>query len=92
MKVKFLGESSPLMLINGKSYDVISIEDGWYRIVDETDEDDEKAEGRQALTGRAGRAVETTPGPITFRAPTSDYDDIYKRGGCPVRFFAYTFD
>lgn len=39
MKVKFLGESSPLMLINGKSYDVISIEDGWYRIVDETDED-----------------------------------------------------
>ncbi|MEE1045714.1 MAG: hypothetical protein U0L51_09585, partial [Olegusella sp.] len=24
----------------------------------------------------AGRAVEATPGPITFRAPTSDYDDI----------------
>ncbi len=39
MRVRYLGESSPLMLINGKSYDVISIEDGWYRIVDETDED-----------------------------------------------------
>ena len=40
MRVRYLGESSPLMLINGKSYDVISIEDGWYRIVDETDEDE----------------------------------------------------
>lgn len=35
MKVKFLGETDPFALINGKVYDVISIEEGWYRIIDE---------------------------------------------------------
>lgn len=39
MKVKYLGESDPLCLINGKVYDVLSIEYGYYRIVDETDDD-----------------------------------------------------
>lgn len=39
MKVKFKGKSDPLALINGKVYDVLSIECGWYRIVDETGED-----------------------------------------------------
>lgn len=39
MKVKYLGESDPLGLINGKVYEVLSIEYGYYRIVDETGED-----------------------------------------------------
>lgn len=39
MKVKLIGESDPLALLNGKEYEVTSIESGWYRIVDETDED-----------------------------------------------------
>lgn len=39
MKVKYLGISDPLELLNGKVYDVISIEGDWYRIVDETGED-----------------------------------------------------
>ena len=39
MKVKYLGESDPLALMHGKTYEVISIEQEWYRIVDETDED-----------------------------------------------------
>lgn len=41
MKVKFLGESDPLELLNNKIYEVIEIdeESGWYRIVDETGED-----------------------------------------------------
>ena len=39
MKVKYLGETSPLELIHGKVYEVLSIEGEWYRIVDETDED-----------------------------------------------------
>ena len=39
MKVKFLGESNPLTLMNGKIYDVISVEKKWYRIIDETGED-----------------------------------------------------
>lgn len=39
MKVKYLGESDPLCFINGKVYEVLSIEYGYYRIVDETDED-----------------------------------------------------
>ena len=39
MIVKYHGESSPVSLIDGKEYEVISIEKDWYRIVDETDED-----------------------------------------------------
>lgn len=40
MRVKYLGESDPLYLLNGKIYDVISVEsEHWYRIVDETGED-----------------------------------------------------
>ena len=41
MKVKYVGESDPLELLNGKIYDVIEIDEvlGWYRIVDETGED-----------------------------------------------------
>lgn len=39
MKVKYRGESDPLYLLNGKVYEVAGIEEGWYRIVDETEED-----------------------------------------------------
>ncbi|GJM54738.1 hypothetical protein E5335_05360 [Coriobacteriaceae bacterium] len=39
MQVKYHGESSPLGLLNNKIYDVLSIEKGWYRIIDETEED-----------------------------------------------------
>lgn len=39
MRVRYLGKSDPLELLNGKVYDVISIEGDWYRIVDETGED-----------------------------------------------------
>lgn len=35
MKIKFIGESNPVYMINAKVYDVISIENGWYRIIDE---------------------------------------------------------
>ena len=38
-RVRFLGETEPLMLTNGKIYDVISIERKWYRIVDDSDDD-----------------------------------------------------
>ena len=36
---RFIGESDPVYMINGKVYDVISIEEGWYRIIDEEGED-----------------------------------------------------
>lgn len=39
MIVKNLGISDPLMLLHGKSYKVIDIERGWFRIIDETGED-----------------------------------------------------
>ena len=39
MKVKYIGETSPLALTNGCVYDVISVESGWDRIVDNTEED-----------------------------------------------------
>ena len=44
MKVKYIGESDPFALLQGKIYDVLSVEEGpggedWYRVVDETGED-----------------------------------------------------
>lgn len=39
MKVKFIGETDPVYMINGKIYDVISIEKTWYRIVDKEGDD-----------------------------------------------------
>ena len=38
IKVRYLGESDPLTLLNGKIYDVIE-EEGYYRIIDETGDD-----------------------------------------------------
>ena len=38
MKVKYIGKSN-ISLTNNKEYDVISVENEWYRIVDDTDED-----------------------------------------------------
>ena len=39
MKVRYLGKSDPLELLHGKVYEVLSVEDDWYRMVDETGED-----------------------------------------------------
>ena len=39
MKVKYTGKTSFLVLTNGKIYDVISVEKGWYRIKDDSGED-----------------------------------------------------
>lgn len=35
MKVKYIGETSPLELTKGKVYEVLAVERGWYRIVDD---------------------------------------------------------
>ena len=35
MKVKYIGETSPLELTQGKVYEVLAVERGWYRIVDD---------------------------------------------------------
>ena len=39
MKVVYLGHSEPHTLDEGKEYEVISEEYGWYRIVDKSGED-----------------------------------------------------
>lgn len=39
MRVEYKGETSFLELTHGKLYDVLSIEKGWYRIVDDSGED-----------------------------------------------------
>lgn len=39
LKVKWKGKTDYFGLTNGKIYDVLSVEKGWYRIVDETGED-----------------------------------------------------
>ncbi len=38
-KIRYLGKTENLILINGKIYDVLAVEKGWYRIVDESGED-----------------------------------------------------
>ena len=38
MKIKYIGETD-VSLTNGKEYEVIAVENGWYRIVDDTDDD-----------------------------------------------------
>lgn len=39
MKVRYIGESDPLGLIEGEIYSVLSIEKDWYRVIDGTEED-----------------------------------------------------
>ena len=39
MKIKYIGKSTPLELTQGKIYEVLSVERGWYRICDDTGED-----------------------------------------------------
>jgi hypothetical protein len=39
MRVKWKGKTEYLVLTEGKEYDVLSIEKGWYRIVDDSGED-----------------------------------------------------
>ena len=39
MKVKYKGKTSFLIATQGKVYNVLSIEKGWYRIVDDSGED-----------------------------------------------------
>nr|DAM46163.1 MAG TPA: hypothetical protein [Caudoviricetes sp.] len=39
MKVKWIGKTDFLVLTNNKIYDVISIERGWYRIIDDSGDD-----------------------------------------------------
>lgn len=38
-KVKYIGKTGITTLINGKIYNVLSVEKGWYRIIDESDDD-----------------------------------------------------
>ena len=39
MKIKWKGKTEFLVLTNGKVYDVISVERGFYRVVDDSGED-----------------------------------------------------
>lgn len=39
MKIRWKGKTDFLVLTNNKIYDVISVEKGWYRIVDDSGED-----------------------------------------------------
>lgn len=39
MKVKYIGATSPLVLTNGKEYNVLSIEKQWLRVIDDSGED-----------------------------------------------------
>ncbi len=39
MKVKYIGETNFLVLTHNKIYDVISIENDWYRIRDDSNDD-----------------------------------------------------
>ena len=38
MKIKYIGETTA-SLTNGKVYEVLSVEHGWFRVIDDTEED-----------------------------------------------------
>lgn len=38
MRVRYIGETD-VSLTNGKAYKVLSVESGWFRVVDDTEED-----------------------------------------------------
>ena len=39
MKIKYIGETISFALTKNKIYTVLSVEKGWYRILDDTSED-----------------------------------------------------
>lgn len=39
MKAIWMGPTEFLMLTNGREYEVLSVEKGWYRVVDDSGED-----------------------------------------------------
>ena len=39
MKVRWLGQTESFVLTHGKIYEVLTVEKGWYRIVDDSGED-----------------------------------------------------
>lgn len=39
MKVVYIGKTMPLELTHGQAYDVLSVERGWFRVVDDSGED-----------------------------------------------------
>lgn len=39
MRVRYLGQTDFLVLTHGKLYEVLSVERGWYRIIDDSRED-----------------------------------------------------
>ena len=39
MRVRYLGQTDFLVLTHGKLYEVLSVERGWYRIIDGSGED-----------------------------------------------------
>ena len=39
MKVKYLGESDPVALINGKIYEATAVEQNCFRVIDEENKD-----------------------------------------------------
>ncbi|MBQ9377159.1 MAG: hypothetical protein IJU05_05100 [Schwartzia sp.] len=39
MKIRYIAKGSTMTCIHGKEYEVLSVEKGWYRIIDESGED-----------------------------------------------------
>lgn len=39
MKAKYIGKSESYALDNGKIYKILSVEQGWYRVLDKSGED-----------------------------------------------------
>lgn len=39
MKIRWKGKTDHLVLTNNKIYDVLAVEKGWYRVIDDSGED-----------------------------------------------------
>ena len=81
MKIKFLGETSFLVLTNNKIYDVISIEKDWYRIIDESGDDYlYPPQLFEVVEDEKGNIVKNTRGNPAQNSSKTDFPNIAAAG------------
>jgi len=82
MKVKFLGETSFLVLTNNKEYDVMSIEKDWYRIIDDSGDDYLYSPKLFEVVedDKKGSSTKSKYGKLSQNSPQTDFTNIAAAG------------
>jgi hypothetical protein len=75
MKVKYIGKDDPIMLRHGKIYEVLSIENSWYRVIDEEEEDYLYPPQLFEIAEHEPRPPEITTPPLEDEDCYTDFED-----------------